>query len=96
MTIIHIVHFGFSSTVSESEKKDIASRFLGLKQSCTLQDKDGKGDRYIVDLQGGVNNSPEGMTNGLEVSPHKPSSSHGDLLLSSSHLSDVGTRGIQS
>ena len=65
MAIIHIVHFGFSSSVSSQEKRDIADRFLALKETCTSA-KEGK--KYIVDVKGGTNNSPEGMAHGLEVS----------------------------
>lgn len=65
MTIVHIVHFGFEPSVSPAEKKEIADRFLQLRTSCRSQS--GSKEAYIVDLQGGVNNSPEGAANGLEV-----------------------------
>ena len=41
----------------------MASAFMALKDGCRLPD----GSRYIVSIDGGNNNSPEGLSKGMEV-----------------------------
>lgn len=65
MAITHIVHFAYNC--NEDTKKQIASRFLALKDQCVSKTS---GKPYILSLIGGKNNSPEGMNDGLEVSKH--------------------------
>ena len=71
---MHIVMFQYKPAVTASVKNDISSAFIALKDSCRLPD----GSKYILSLDGGLNNSPEGMTKGLEV--------RGSLLLGTSIL----------
>ena len=76
--VIHIVHFGYKPSTSAADKSEIASRFLGLADGCRSRvhpaaagqarsQGDEQGDRYIVSITGGKDNSPEGVAHGLEV-----------------------------
>lgn len=77
---MHIVHFGYKPSTSAADKAEIASRFLALAKGCRLQaaaagqaqaqartEANEQGDRYIVGITGGTDNSPEGAAHGLEV-----------------------------
>jgi hypothetical protein len=78
---MHIVHFGYKPSTSAADKADIASRFLALAEGCRLQvtraaaagqaqahtEGNKQGDKYIVGITGGKDNSPEGAAHGLEV-----------------------------
>lgn len=62
--IVHIVLFQYAPSVTASTKNNVSSAFIALKDSCRLLD----GSRYIVSIDGGLNNSPEGAGKGMEVS----------------------------
>ena len=70
--ITHIVHFGYSPDISNTEKHLIASKFLLLQDTCLLPTTgpatDRAGKPYIQAISGGKNNSPEPHNQGLEVS----------------------------
>ena len=57
--------FQYKSSVTATTKDNVSSAFMALKDACRLPD----GSKYIVAIDGGVNNSPEGMTKGMEVRP---------------------------
>ncbi|CED84965.1 Stress responsive alpha-beta barrel [Phaffia rhodozyma] len=64
MPIQHIVAFKYKLDANSSSVSTVASRFLELKERCV---RSGTTDaRYIVRLVGGKENSPEGMTRGLQ------------------------------
>jgi len=60
--IVHIVMFQYHPTVSALTTNNVSSAFIALKDSCHLPD----GSRYIVSIDGGRNNSPEGFGKGME------------------------------
>ena len=60
---MHIVLFQYAPEVTTSTKSNVSTAFLALKDSCRLPD----GSRYILSIDGGLNNSPEGKAKGLEV-----------------------------
>ena len=60
--------FQFGPSVTSTTKSNVSSAFVALKDSCRLLD----GSRYIVSIDGGLNNSPEGQGKGFEVSPIVP------------------------
>lgn len=64
MVVHHIVSFAYMADVSSAEKALIGSRFLALKDTC-LSPSDSK---YILEVSGGGNNSPEGAAKGYEHS----------------------------
>ncbi|KAN0063751.1 hypothetical protein ACQY0O_003801 [Thecaphora frezii] len=57
MTHTHIVSFRYRPDVSASQRSTVLSRFLALGSTCL----DAEGKRYILDISGGANDSPEGM-----------------------------------
>ncbi|KAF2762161.1 hypothetical protein EJ05DRAFT_535427 [Pseudovirgaria hyperparasitica] len=63
MTVTHIVLFAFKKDAQPSDVKDACVQMLALKDNC-LHPTSGK--PYIVSSQGGLNNSPEGMSDGHE------------------------------
>ena len=72
--ITHVVHFGYSAGVSNTEKHLIASKLLLLQDTCLLPAAPGSArarQPYILSISGGTNNSPEQHANGLEVSVKK-------------------------
>jgi hypothetical protein len=58
------VLFQYNEDTSAAEKAEIAAAFLALKDACRLKD----GKKYILDIDGGVNHSPEDAGQGTEVS----------------------------
>lgn len=62
--ITHIVSFKYTESTSQAEKELTGSKFLAMKDSC---ERNGK--KYILELTGGANASPEGLNDGFEVSP---------------------------
>ena len=67
-SIVHIVMFKYPAGLSPATKSSVSAAFVGLKESCRLPN----GSRYIQSVDGGLNNSPEGHTKGLEVCPSLP------------------------
>ena len=63
-TIVHIVMFQYKPTITTTTKNDVSSAFVALKDACRLPD----GSKYVVSVDGGLNNSPEGKAKGMEVS----------------------------
>jgi hypothetical protein len=59
---VHIVLFKYKPTTTPVEKQWIATSFLGLKNTCERD-----GSKYILSIDGGLNNSTEGKTQGMEV-----------------------------
>ena len=55
--------FQYGPEVSTSTKNNVTAAFIGLKEACRLPD----GSKYILSIDGGLNNSPEGHTKGMEV-----------------------------
>lgn len=74
MSIYHIVHFGYSGTATPEQKHKVSTAFMDLAKACLLPSgMSGKeGDTYIQSIVGGSNNSPEGMSYGLEVCLERP------------------------
>ncbi|KAJ5872033.1 uncharacterized protein N7529_004386 [Penicillium soppii] len=62
MTITHIVLFQFKSDVTPETINDITERMLSLKECC-VHPKTQK--QYIKASSGGIDNSPEGLQNGI-------------------------------
>ncbi|SPJ79148.1 uncharacterized protein FTOL_07539 [Fusarium torulosum] len=62
MTITHTVLFQFKEDVSNDAIKEICDHFISLKTQCVHPTSN---KPYIQSLQGGKDNSPEGMQNGL-------------------------------
>lgn len=61
--VYHVVHFAYKSSVTHAEKRQVAERFMALKNECK-----GEGHQpYILDIKGGKNTSPEQKDNGFEV-----------------------------
>ncbi|KAL6693258.1 hypothetical protein J3F84DRAFT_76035 [Trichoderma pleuroticola] len=62
MGITHTVLFQFKAELSADDVKAAFARFLALKDTCVHPTS---GDKYIISLKGGKDNSPEKMQNGL-------------------------------
>ncbi|KAL4916234.1 hypothetical protein BDW62DRAFT_186731 [Aspergillus aurantiobrunneus] len=62
MSITHIVLFQLKAGLSAEVVNDVCTRMLGLKDNC-LHPTSQK--PYILSSSGGVDNSPEGMQNGI-------------------------------
>lgn len=61
--ITHIVSFKYKESATSAERHLVASSFLALQSRCV----DESGKSYIA-VTGGKDNSPEGMSNGYDVS----------------------------
>ena len=57
--------FQYAPKVTAETKHHVSTAFLALKDACHLPD----GSKYILSVDGGLNNSPEGHTKGMEVRP---------------------------
>ena len=55
--------FQYKPSVTDATKNEVSSAFIALKDACRLPD----GSRYVISIDGGYNNSPEGMNKGMEV-----------------------------
>ncbi|KAM0236646.1 hypothetical protein ACHAP5_009282 [Fusarium lateritium] len=62
MPITHTVLFQFKEDVGKDAIKEICDHFISLKDQCVHPTSN---KPYILSLQGGKDNSPEGMQNGL-------------------------------
>ncbi|KAK0645827.1 hypothetical protein B0T16DRAFT_147403 [Cercophora newfieldiana] len=60
MTVTHVVLFQFKSGIGQADVK--AARFIGLKDSCIHPTSN---EKYILSLKGGIDNSPEGLQDGI-------------------------------
>lgn len=60
-TVKHIVLFRYKAETTEAERQEIALRFRRLAEEGRRN-----GRRYIVSIEAGVQNSPEGLAHGLE------------------------------
>lgn len=60
-TVKHFVAFKFDQSVSKSEKKLVMEKFLALKNKCLKNSKP-----YIVSIEAGLANSPEGADQAYE------------------------------
>lgn len=60
---MHIVLFQYGPEITASTKNNVSAAFLALKDACRLPD----GSRYVLSIDGGLNNSPEGLAKGMEV-----------------------------
>jgi hypothetical protein len=56
----HIVLFGYRYTTTREQRQEIEDRFHALAESRR------RGKRYIVSIESGAQNSPEGLHGGLE------------------------------
>ncbi|KAK0757032.1 hypothetical protein N5P37_010558 [Trichoderma harzianum] len=62
MGVTHTVLFQFKAELSADDVKAAFARFLALKDTCIHATT---GDKYIISLKGGKDNSPENMQGGL-------------------------------
>ncbi|KAF9871237.1 stress responsive A/B Barrel domain-containing protein [Colletotrichum karsti] len=62
MTIIHVVQFQFKALVPAEEVKTICNAMLGLKDNCIHPTSN---KTYIKSMVGGLDNSPEGIQDGI-------------------------------
>ncbi|KAL6793652.1 hypothetical protein GGI42DRAFT_333576 [Trichoderma sp. SZMC 28013] len=62
MGITHTVLFQFKAELSADDVKAAFARFLALKDNCVHPTS---GEKYIISLKGGKDNSHENMQNGL-------------------------------
>jgi len=58
----HVVLFQFKETATSFAVKEITSKFFGLKKSCVHPDTRSP---YILSITGGIDNSIEGLQNGV-------------------------------
>lgn len=56
----HIVLFGYRDATTREQRREIENRFHALAESRR------RGNRYIVSIESGPQNSPEGLHGGLE------------------------------
>lgn len=56
----HIVLFQLKETATPAQRQEITDRFHALAESCR------NGNRYILGIESGAQNSPEGLHRGLE------------------------------
>ncbi|KAK0622819.1 stress responsive A/B barrel domain-containing protein [Immersiella caudata] len=62
MTVTHVVLFKFKLGILVGHAKALCANFVGLQYSC-LRPTDNR--RYILSIKGGINNSPEGLQDGI-------------------------------
>ncbi|KAI5478323.1 putative membrane permease [Pseudohyphozyma bogoriensis] len=59
--VTHVVAFKYKPQVSTTERHLVASKFLALQDSATFN-----GDKYIISITGGLQNSNEGLHKGMD------------------------------
>lgn len=70
MTITHIVHFRYTASATEDDRRSAAERFQALFKKSVGTD----GSPLMLSFDGGSNNSPEGFDKGLEASSFRTAS----------------------
>lgn len=60
-TVKHFVAFKFDQAVTETEKKTVMRKFMALKNKCLKNNK-----TYILSIEAGLANSPEGADQNYE------------------------------
>ncbi|KAI0342997.1 stress responsive a b barrel domain-containing protein [Trametopsis cervina] len=61
-TLFHIVLIKYQESLAPEKRTEIVNAFLALKDTCLLPD----GSTYIISIEGGRNNSPEGLGKGYD------------------------------